>query len=75
MLELFLLRWCYTYDSSSSKYVVAARKVMALGGAVTILLTVAGLAFLWWRDIKTTRREASKRREVADHNVLPDPQP
>lgn len=56
-VERFLLRWCYTYDANSGTYVVAARKVMAIGGAVTVLLMVAGLAFLWRRDLRMKRHQ------------------
>ncbi len=54
-VERFLLRWCYTYDSTSGTYVVAARKVMAIGGVVVVLLTVAGLGLLWRREMRMKR--------------------
>ncbi|TDJ58507.1 MAG: SCO family protein [Planctomycetota bacterium] len=56
-VERFLLRWCYTYDATSGTYVVAARKVMSIGGAVVVLLTVAGLGFLWRRELRTKRHK------------------
>src|SRR5262249_42997969 len=42
-MQALMLRWCYMYDPSQGRYVVAARKVMAIGGALTVLLTAAGL--------------------------------
>ncbi len=51
-VERFLLRWCYTYDATSGTYVVAARTVMTIGGAVVVLLTVAGLGLLWRRELR-----------------------
>ena len=56
-VERFLLRWCYTYDATSGTYVVAARKVMSIGGAVVVLLTVAGLGFLWRRELRIKRHK------------------
>ena len=56
-VERFLLRWCYTYDATSGTYVVAARKVMTIGGAVVLLLTVAGLGLLWWRELRVKRHK------------------
>ncbi len=52
-IERFLLRWCYTYDATSGTYVMAARKVMTIGGGVTVLLTVVGLGLLWRRGSRT----------------------
>ena len=51
-VQRILLRWCYTYDPTAGKYVLAARKVMTIGGAVTLVLTAAGLAVLWRREAK-----------------------
>ena len=64
-VKRLLLRWCFRYDPSSSKYVVAARKVMAIGGLISILITAAGLALLWRRELKVRKR----------HSVFPEPQP
>ncbi len=49
-MDRLMLTWCDTYDSSSGRYVVAARKVMMIGGAGAALLTLAGVAFLWLRE-------------------------
>ncbi len=61
-VQRLMLRWCYMYDPSSGRYVVAARKVMAIGGLVTVLLTAAGLGFLWWRDVGSRARRAVEAR-------------
>ena len=65
-MQRILLRWCYTYDPTAGKYVLAARKVMTIGGAVTLVLTAAGLAVLW-------RREA--RRKTLDPQGKPSGDP
>ncbi len=54
-VQRLLLRFCYTYDPSSGKYVVAARKVMAIGGGLTVIVTLFGLGLLWRRELKTRR--------------------
>ncbi len=61
-VERFLLNWCYTYDPTSGTYVVAARKVMTIGGAVTLLATVIGLGLLWRRELRTKRRDGTLAR-------------
>ncbi len=50
----FMLTWCYSYDPTSGKYVVAARKVMMIGGAAAALVTLAGVGVLWWRERRRT---------------------
>ena len=54
-VKQLLLKWCYTYDATSGKYVVAARKVMAIGGGITVLLTAAGIAVLLRREQRAKR--------------------
>ncbi len=58
-VQRLLLRFCYTYDPSAGKYVVAARKVMAIGGGLTVLVVLFGLGLLWRRELKTRRRETA----------------
>lgn len=64
-VERFLLRWCYTYDPNSGTYVVAARKVMTIGGGVTLLMTVLGLGFLWRRELRSNRHDRTPARSQA----------
>lgn len=49
------IMYCYTYDPIGSKYVVVARNVMKLAGAVTVILLGGFLLIMW-------RREARMRR-------------
>lgn len=58
-VQRLLLRFCYTYDPSAGKYVVAARKVMAIGGGLTVLVVLFGLGLLWRRELKTRRSKTT----------------
>ncbi len=52
-----IVLWCYSYDPTANKYVVAARKVMTVGGVLTLLLTFGGVGLLWRREIKSRRAQ------------------
>ena len=52
-----ILLWCSSYDPSAGKYVVAARKVMFLGGVVIVVLTLGGIALLWRRELRVKRHK------------------
>ncbi|MCH8259591.1 MAG: SCO family protein [Planctomycetes bacterium] len=49
--------WCSTYDPAAGKYVVAARRVMTLGGLATMLIVVIGLGMLWRHELKIRRHK------------------
>jgi len=49
--------WCSTFDPSAGKYVVAARRVMTLGGLATMLIVVIGLGMLWRHEMKIRRHK------------------
>jgi len=49
--------WCSTFDPSAGKYVIAARKVMALGALATIIITFFGLGMLWRHELKVKRQK------------------
>jgi protein SCO1/2 len=51
------IMYCYTYDPIGAKYVVVARNVMKLAGAITVIL-LGGFLFVMWR------REARQRRAL-----------
>jgi protein SCO1 len=42
--------YCYRYDPKDGKYVVAATRVMQLGGGATVLVLGALLSMLWLRE-------------------------
>jgi protein SCO1 len=52
-----LLLYCFHYDASQGRYVVAATTVMRLGGGVTALVLGTWLV-AWWR--RSTRREKTE---------------
>lgn len=54
-----VLLFCFHYDPDARGYVLAARRVMTAGGALTILALVGFLALLW-------RRERGEEEVVAD---------
>jgi protein SCO1/2 len=45
-----ILLYCYRYDADANSYVLHARNLMKLGGLMTLLLVVVGLALLWRRE-------------------------
>jgi len=49
------IMYCYTYDPIGAKYVLVARNVMKIAGALTVLVIGAFLTIMW-------RREARQRR-------------
>lgn len=59
-VQHLLLRFCYVYDATQGRYVVAARRVMTIGGALILTATLAGLCVLWRREVKL-RSERSGR--------------
>jgi protein SCO1/2 len=62
-LEKVIL-YCYMYDPIGAKYVVVARNVMKLGGAITVVLLGMFLMFMWRREARSRR---SARAEAATH--------
>lgn len=67
-VQRFILKWCYSYDATAGKYVIAARKIMAYSGALIVLLTFFGLVVLWRRDLRmrSATAGASKAAAVAE---------
>ena len=68
-VQRFLLKWCYSYDATAGKYVVAARKIMAYSGVLIVLLTFTGLVFLWRRDLRVRAGTA----RVSKAAPIPEP--
>ncbi|MEZ4407310.1 MAG: hypothetical protein R3A52_12645 [Polyangiales bacterium] len=45
-----LILYCYHYDPEAQGYVLVARRVMQVGGVVTMVALGGLLATLWWRE-------------------------
>jgi protein SCO1/2 len=58
--QKLMLRFCYTYDPTEGRYVVAARKVMAAGGALLVAAVLGGLGALWVREWRTGRHRLAE---------------
>ena len=56
-LDRFIL-WCHIYDADAGSYVLQARKVMTIAGAVTLVVLAGGLAMFW-------RSEFLKKKNAA----------
>jgi protein SCO1 len=55
-LEKVIL-YCYMYDPIGAKYVLVARNVMRVGGAITVVLLGGFLLLMWRRERKKRDRE------------------
>lgn len=63
-LQRFIL-WCHSYDPDSGGYVLFARRIMQLGGIITVFVLVLGVGLLWLRD-RDKQVRASKNRQHVD---------
>ncbi len=50
-----MILFCYMYDPIGAKYVLVAKNVMRLGGAITVVLLGAFLAIMWRRELRKKR--------------------
>lgn len=57
-LDKFIL-WCHIYDPNARGYVLQARKVMSLGGAVTVVVLAVGLGLFWRAELKKKKTAAT----------------
>ena len=66
-----VILFCYHYDPKSGKYQIMARRVMQLGGAVTVLVLGSVLGLFWRRErakaksAKNAKSEAEAEAEAA----------
>jgi protein SCO1/2 len=65
-----VILFCYHYDPKSGKYQIMARRVMQLGGAVTMLALGTVLAFFWRRERRRARQEKSSASIDASPNEI-----
>ena len=57
-LDKFIL-WCHMYDPNARGYVLQARRVMSLGGAVTLVVLAVGLGLFWRAELKKKKTAAT----------------
>jgi protein SCO1/2 len=68
--------YCYTYDPIGAKYVVVARNVMKLAGALTVLILGGFLLLMWRREARMRRAaQSSPASESAARSALPTQRP
>ncbi len=59
-IDRFIL-WCHMYDPNARGYVLQARRIMSLGGLLTVLVLAGGLGVFWraeWKKKSTTEESA-----------------
>jgi protein SCO1/2 len=61
-LDRFIL-WCHIYDPDARGYVLQARKVMTIGGAVTLVALGLGLGAFWRTELRK-KRELQKQEKA-----------
>ncbi len=54
-----LLLFCFQYDPESGRYSIAARKIMQLGAALTVVVLVSLIGSAFWREARRRRREGA----------------
>ncbi|MFZ9881579.1 MAG: SCO family protein, partial [Phycisphaerales bacterium] len=57
-LDRFIL-WCHIYDPNARGYVLQARRVMSIGGLVTVLALAGGLAMFWRADLRKKKNDGA----------------
>ncbi|MFM7050587.1 MAG: SCO family protein [Planctomycetota bacterium] len=57
-LEKFIL-WCHIYDPNARGYVLQARRVMSIGGLVTVLVLAGGLLAFWRADLRKKKNDGA----------------
>jgi protein SCO1/2 len=57
-----LVLYCFHYDSSEGRYAPVAKRIMEVGGAITVVLLVGFLALLY-------RADSKRRRHLAESTV------
>lgn len=67
-----VLLWCFHYDPQGRKYVLVARRVMQLGGAVTVVLLGGLMLVLWTRDRRHRATASSAPRAGASAGAYQD---
>jgi protein SCO1/2 len=64
--DQFLL-FCFHYDAEAGRYAPVARRIMSVGGALTVLLLGGTLSLLWVRDARRRRRRQENTTTPPEH--------
>lgn len=65
-LDRFIL-WCHIYDPDARGYVLQARKVMTIGGAVTLVALAGGLGAFWRAELR--KKSEAKNLETKKNEL------
>ncbi len=63
-LDRFIL-WCHIYDADARGYVLQARRVMSIGGAITVLVLAGGLGIFWSAEVRKKKQSATAANAAA----------
>ena len=64
-LDKFIL-WCHIYDANARGYVLQARRVMSIGGLVTMLVLAVGLGMFWRSELKKKQSASAANAAAAN---------
>jgi protein SCO1/2 len=64
-LDRFIL-WCHVYDPDARGYVLQARKVMSLGGLLTVLVLAGGLTAFWRVEFSRKKKTVAELNRAAN---------
>jgi len=64
-LDRFIL-WCHVYDPDARGYVLQARKVMSLGGLLTVLVLAGGLTAFWRIEFSRRKKPVAELHAAAN---------
>jgi len=67
IVDRFIL-WCHVYDPSRSRYSWFAFRLMQIGGVVTMLAIVAGVAWMQWASARRDRLAPPSHSPSASEN-------
>ncbi len=59
-----IILWCHVYNPDAGGYVLFALRLMKLGGAITVAVMVAGLAYFWRSEVRRKRLAAPELNAV-----------
>jgi len=64
-LDRFIL-WCHIYDPNARGYVLQARRIMSIGGLVTMFALAGGLAMFWTAELRKKKSASAGTAAAAN---------